>query len=401
MYQLQSGAGWRVMDEPSSLQKVLWALKNAEIKACSLTYAALPKRKWAMEPVGRPLKAKKLKLVGMTPQARPSSQTPKRTPKPTPKASANSTSKPAESPSDTVRTKPLWKPKVHEAKSGATPIPDYTLNLISFMCNQSYPEDALVALDTPLETNDGTNVDESDSERQIRLQLRHRYIAAMSIGISPLTFSRRLMQLWGGTVLSSTVAKARVPPPQSASPELQEMDEDRPEGPLITPSNAPVSTTTSYWDEENEKPGEPVDVPPGAMDVLLGRGGGANNWEGNRRFREKVTEWKPLYEETVMGAKHSVAKRLVQSWRDEGGRFLERIKPTLGAGSIIDHHLWTLVSNARAYKKTFQALRSKPEAVWNGPSTPQLSSRRSIVSADVLDPNDDFMAEIDEYDLSE
>jgi hypothetical protein len=339
--------------------------------------------------------------VRITPQVRPSSQTTKRKPKPTPKATSNTTSNPAKPLPDTMRNKPLWKPKVHEAKSGSTSIPEYTLRLINFMCNQSYPEDALVALDAPLETNEGTNVDESDRERQIRLQLRHRYIAAMSIGISPLTFSRQLMKLWGGTIMSSTVAKATIPPPQMESPKLQEIDEDQPKRPLVIPSNVPVSTTPSHGQNKNEKPGEPVKVPPGAMDVLLGRGGGANNWEGNRRFREKVMEWKPLYEETAMGAKHTVAKRLVQTWREEGGRFLERISPTLGAGSMVDHHLWTRVSNARAYKKTFQALRSKPEAVLNDPSTSRPSSLPGLVSADIFNRNDDFGAEIDEYDFSE
>ena len=84
----------------------------------------------------------------------------------------------------------------YQAKEGSTTaIPKYTLSLISYMCNQIDPQEALTALDMPLVK------EESDIQRQIRLQLRHRYIASLSVGITPRTFSRRLMHIWGGSVV--------------------------------------------------------------------------------------------------------------------------------------------------------------------------------------------------------
>jgi len=84
---------------------------------------------------------------------------------------------------------------VYLAKEGSIAVPEYTLSLISFMCNQTDPQAALTALDNPLLKN------EDDGQREIRLQLRHRYIASLSVGISTQTFSQRLMQIWGGSVI--------------------------------------------------------------------------------------------------------------------------------------------------------------------------------------------------------
>jgi hypothetical protein len=83
----------------------------------------------------------------------------------------------------------------YRAKEGSTNIPNYTLSIITHMCNQSDPQEALMALDNPLLEH------ENESQRQTRLHLRHRYVASLSVGITPRTFSRRLMDLWGGSIV--------------------------------------------------------------------------------------------------------------------------------------------------------------------------------------------------------
>ena len=84
---------------------------------------------------------------------------------------------------------------LYRAKEGSAIISPYTLSIITHMCNQSDPQEALMALDNPLMEH------ENESQRQARLHLRHRYIASLSVGITPRTFSRRLMDLWGGSIV--------------------------------------------------------------------------------------------------------------------------------------------------------------------------------------------------------
>lgn len=91
--------------------------------------------------------------------------------------------------------KKVGKSSLYRAKEGALALPEYTLVLISYMCNQMDPQDALNALDNPLVTS------EDNFQRLTRLHLRHRYIAAMSVAINPLAFSRKLMHIWGGSIV--------------------------------------------------------------------------------------------------------------------------------------------------------------------------------------------------------
>ena len=68
---------------------------------------------------------------------------------------------------------------------------------------------------------------------------------------------------------------------------------------------------------------------PGPNDVLCGRGGGANNHEGNIRFRKMVAEQKRRYLTADKRDKPQVARDIVQMWREQDppGRFLAQDKP--------------------------------------------------------------------------
>ena len=96
---------------------------------------------------------------------------------------------------------------VYEVKEGPTVTLDqYTKGIINLMCSQTNPNDAASVLDKPLINHFKAMNDESDQQRIVRLQLRQRYIAAMTIGISPVNFSKKLMETWGGSILERMVA---------------------------------------------------------------------------------------------------------------------------------------------------------------------------------------------------
>ena len=67
---------------------------------------------------------------------------------------------------------------------------------------------------------------------------------------------------------------------------------------------------------------------PGLNDVLCGRGGAANNHEGNVRFRKMVAEQKRRYLAAGKKEKPQVARDIVKMWRaqDPPGRFLAQDK---------------------------------------------------------------------------
>ena len=83
-------------------------------------------------------------------------------------------------------------------------------------------------------------------------------------------------------------------------------------------------------------------------DVLLGRGGGTNTQEGNRRFRTLVTDFQPTYLMAKRKEKPLLARSIVLIIRKRGGRFLKK-----------DDHTGRLheVGDEKAEAKTSQALR--------------------------------------------
>jgi hypothetical protein len=85
---------------------------------------------------------------------------------------------------------------IYKIKEGTVKLDAYTIEIINHMCKQKNANAAVIALDIPLKQGK----EETDSERHLRLQLRQRFISAMSVGISPLDFSRKLVALWGAEI---------------------------------------------------------------------------------------------------------------------------------------------------------------------------------------------------------
>ena len=85
-----------------------------------------------------------------------------------------------------------------------------------------------------------------------------------------------------------------------------------------------------------------------ANDVLCGRGGGTNNYEGNRRFRAIVAEHQRDYLAARKKDKAVIARQIVRIIQNRGGRFLQKTAAT---------DLWEQVTDKKATEKTSQALR--------------------------------------------
>lgn len=83
-------------------------------------------------------------------------------------------------------------------------------------------------------------------------------------------------------------------------------------------------------------------------DVLCGRGGGTNSQIGNRRFRQLVQEFQPIYLVAKRKEKPLLARTIVIIIRKRGGRFLKKNDDT--------GELWE-VGDEKAEAKTSQALR--------------------------------------------
>jgi hypothetical protein len=87
---------------------------------------------------------------------------------------------------------------------------------------------------------------------------------------------------------------------------------------------------------------------PTAQDVLCGRGGATNNFEGNRRFRALVAQHQRDYLASKKKDKAAIAQKIVNIVQSRGGRFLQK-NGTTG--------LWGPVTDKKAAEKTSQALR--------------------------------------------
>lgn len=84
-------------------------------------------------------------------------------------------------------------------------------------------------------------------------------------------------------------------------------------------------------------------------DILFGRGGRSNHHQGNKLYRDKVTEMQPHYRKCDKNEKTMVAQTIVDSINKEhNGRFLELDK---------EADRWYIVPNIVARRKVGQALR--------------------------------------------
>jgi hypothetical protein len=99
----------------------------------------------------------------------------------------------------TIRSKIITPPPkktiiVYKAVKGDKHINDHALKLITVVCSQRNPSTAHRILDVPLG-------DEDEKERLMRLQLRQRFASASSIGMTPIEFGRKILNLWGGKLI--------------------------------------------------------------------------------------------------------------------------------------------------------------------------------------------------------
>jgi hypothetical protein len=85
------------------------------------------------------------------------------------------------------------------------------------------------------------------------------------------------------------------------------------------------------------------------LDVLLGRGSGANNHYGNVEFRKLVAEHKLEYSHARKLEKPSIAMKIINIVHSRGGRFLKQDEDMK----------WVEVTKQIARKKTLQALRDE------------------------------------------
>jgi len=86
------------------------------------------------------------------------------------------------------------------------------------------------------------------------------------------------------------------------------------------------------------------------LDILCGRGGKSNNWEGNKRYRAYIEEMKADYQKCQKYEKTLMSQRVVEQMAEEGRRFIEYCPKEKG---------WYLVEELRARKKAGQALREE------------------------------------------
>ena len=114
---------------------------------------------------------------------------------------------------------------------------------------------------------------------------------------------------------------------------------------------------------EKERPEDPDThiKKPGPNDVLLGRGGGTNNHEGNVSFRALVAEHKIRYLDATKVDKPKVAREVVKLWRamEPPGRFLARVSGTGPITTRNEDALWYDVGDKKAREKASQCLRER------------------------------------------
>lgn len=201
--------GWYVMDYAASVHKATLALKNAEIKKRTSTGGGStgpPKKKKAKVSKGAAAAAAAAKYEGPT---------------------SNITGPPRQEnlpPINFLDGEPpkLEHRRVFEVMEGSVSVDPYAKDIITLMCNQTNAKKASTVLDEPLASPFRSPEDETDKQRLLRLQLRQRYIAALTIGMSPVNFSVKLMEVWGGTVHERRIAIKGANTPKAAEGKKKE-----------------------------------------------------------------------------------------------------------------------------------------------------------------------------------
>lgn len=123
--------------------------------------------------------------------------------------------------------------------------------------------------------------------------------------------------------------------PMSPVQSRQDIEETASPSPVPSSEPTPVDQSAKVSDDDlNDK------------DILSGRGGGTNTHPGNKNFRQLVESYRSEYVLSKKAAKREIARRIVNTIRQDGGRFLKREGVT-----------WREIGDQKAREKTSQALR--------------------------------------------
>lgn len=131
------------------------------------------------------------------------------------------------------------------------------------------------------------------------------------------------------------------------------------------PPPGPPAPTYSYYPPHPHPPTTWSAVTPpsyveyitrlGPDDVLSGRGGATNSYEGNKAFRKLVKEYQEQYLQAKKRDKPSVASIIVELIRKKGGRFLCRLHDNKTRNYKTDpdgNVLWVDIGDDKAREKT-------------------------------------------------
>jgi hypothetical protein len=142
----------------------------------------------------------------------------------------------------------------------------------------------------------------------------------------------------------------------------------------------------------------PFQIPEGvtSMDVLCGRGKGASNFIGNRRFRSIVMCYRKAYTASSRRIeKRSICFEIIEKVQNRGGRFLVK-KQTSSNSSTKE--TWVVLSNEKVLIKVSQALR-EGDTKWNRPKQGNESNGTRLSFPSVM-PGISLLAEISSVESS-
>lgn len=151
--------------------------------------------------------------------------------------------------------------------------------------------------------------------------------------VTPPGASSKKMRSKSATPISSNISSRNSLLPKAA----EEVDFD-----VVDPPLEPIVP------ESNTEPCYESLAEVNGYDVLCGRGGGTNSQIGNRRFRQLVQEFQPIYLMAKRKEKPLLARTIVLIIRKRGGHFLKKNEET---GELFE------VGDLKAEAKTSQALR--------------------------------------------
>jgi hypothetical protein len=155
----------------------------------------------------------------------------------------------------------------------------------------------------------------------------------------------------------------------------------------VISDDSSVDDLSSQGDPQS---GIPFQIPDGvsSKDVLCGRGKGANNFIGNRRFRNIVMGYRKAYAASTRRIdKKSICFKIIQKIQSRGGRFLVKQQSSIDSSS---QGSWVILPNEKVLIKVSQALR-EGDTKWNRP-TPCDESHGTTISEPV--PGISLLAEI-------